>query len=75
MQNPEAFIKVFMQSLIDCRSQNWHEHVSNSTRFRIYGMFKTSISLEPYFTCVTNTHCRDVQIKFRIGASNIRVHK
>ena len=75
MQNPEAFIKIFMQRLIDCHSQNWHEPVSNSTRFSIYRMFKTSISLEPYFTSVTSKHIRDILIEFRTGASNIRVHK
>ena len=75
VQNPETFIKAFKQRLIDCHSQNWHEHISNSTRFTIYRMFKISISLEPYFTSVTNKHIRDVLIRFRIGASNIRTHK
>ena len=75
VQNPEAFIKIYMERLIDCHSQNWHEHVSNSTRFSLYRMFKTSSSLEPYFTSVTNKHIRDILIKFRIGASNICVHK
>ena len=50
-------------------------HISNSTRFTIYRMLKISISLEPYFTSVTNTHSRDLLIRFRIGASNIRTHK
>ena len=75
VQNPETFIKAFKQRLIDCHSQNWHEHISNSTRFTIYRMFKISISLEPYFTSVTNKYIRDVLIRFRIGASNIRTHK
>ena len=38
-------------------------------------MFKDSISLEPYFTSVTNKRIRDVLIKFRIEAFNIHVHK
>ena len=57
VQNPETFIKIFMQRLFNCHSQNWQEHVSNSTRFSIYRMFKTPISLEPYFTSeVRSTH-------------------
>ena len=40
-----------------------------------YWMFQISISLEPYFTSVTNKHIRDVLIRFRIGASNIRTNK
>ena len=75
VQNPETFIKAFKQRLIDCHSQNWHGHISNSTRFTIYRMFKISISLEPYFTSVTNKHIRDILIRFRIGASNMRTHK
>ena len=75
VQNPETFIKAFKQRLIDCHSQNWHEHISNSTRFTIYRMFKIYISLEPYFTSVTNKHIRDVLIRFGIGASNMRTHK
>ena len=63
-----------MQRFIDYHSHNWHEHASN-TRFSIYRMFKTSISSEPYFTSVTNKQIRVILIKFRIGASNIRVHK
>ena len=75
VHNPEAFIQVSMQRLFDCHSQNWHEYVSNSARFSIYRILKTSISLEPYFTYVTNKHIRDVLMKFRIGASKIRVQK
>ena len=72
VQIPETFIKAIKQRLIDCHSQNWHEHISNSTRFTIYRMLKISISLEPYFTSVTNKHIRDVLIS---GASKIHTHK
>ena len=75
VQIPETFIKAIKQRLIDCHSQNWHEHISNSTRFTIYRMLKISISLEPYFTSVTNKHISDVLIRFKIGGSNIRTHK
>ena len=75
VQNPQIFIKAFKQRLTGCHSQNWHEHISNSTRFTIYRMFKISISLEPYFTSVTSKHIRDVLIRFRIEASNMRTHK
>ena len=71
VQNLETFIKAFKQRLIDCHSHSWHEHISNSTRFTIYRMFKISTSLEPYFTSLTNKHITDVLIRFRIGASNI----
>ena len=38
-------------------------------------MFKPCISLESYITTVTNKHIRNVLIRFKIGASNIRAHK
>lgn len=75
VQIPNAFINMFKQRLIDCHSQNWHEHVNSSNRFCVYRLFKMSISLEPYFAAVTNKHIRDVLIRFRIGASKIRTHK
>ena len=75
VQNTETFIKAFKQRLIDYHSQNWHEYISNSTRFTKYRMFKISISLEPYFTSVTSKRIRDVLIRFRIGAPNICTHK
>ena len=75
VQNPETLIKEFKQKLIDCRSQNWHENISNSTTFATYRMVKISIALEPYLTSVTKKHIWDVLIRFRIGASNIRTHK
>jgi len=75
VQNPETLIKEFKQRLIDCRSQNWHENISNSTTFATYRMVKISIALEPYLTSVTNKHIWDVLIRFRIGASNIRTLK
>ena len=57
VQIPETFIKAIKQRLIDCHSQNWHEHISNSTRFTIYRMLKISISLETVLhLCDKQTH-------------------
>lgn len=75
VQDSASFIRLFKQRLIDCHSQNWHEHINESTRFTVYRTYKMSIYLESYFSCVTNKHIRDTLIRFRIGASNIRLHK
>ena len=75
VQNSNVFIKIFKQRLIDCHSQNWHEHINKSVRFNVYRTFKSSLYLEPYFTTVTNKHIRDILIRFRVGASEICTHK
>lgn len=75
VENARGFLNDFKQRLIDCHSQNWHEHLHSSSRFSVYRNFKSSISLESYFTAVKNKHIRDVLIRFRIGASDIRTHK
>ena len=43
--------------------------------FNVYRQFKMSIYLESYFSSMTNKHIRDVFIRFRVGASQIRTHK
>ena len=75
VQNPGAFIRTFKQRLIDNHYQNWHDHVNTSSRFETYKLFKMSLAIEPYFFCVTNKFIRDVLIRFRIGASELRCHK
>ena len=71
-KHKNAFTRVFGQRLIDCFSQNWHEHEHKSSRFDVFRMFDISIILEFYFKLVTNEHIRDALIGFRIGTSEIR---
>jgi hypothetical protein len=75
VQTRNVFIRVFKQRLIDCHSQNWHEHINESVRFNVYRTFKKTLQLEPYFNVVANKHIRDILIRFRVGASDIRTHK
>ena len=37
--------------------------------------FKPAIYLETYFFDITNKHLRDLMVRFRIGASEIKLHK
>ena len=75
VENPKAFTKVFKQRLIDCHMQDWHFHINSSPRFSVYKCFKSSMYLEPYFCTITNKHLREVLIRFRLGISDLRVHK
>jgi hypothetical protein len=72
---PDAFIRCFKQRLIDCHIQNWHSHIDSSTRFTVYRSFKQESVLEKYFETVENKHIRDVLIRFRLGVSELKVHK
>lgn len=75
VQSPDSFLKVFKQRLVDIHYQNWHDHITSSSRFDMYRVFKTSIFIEPYFHLVNNKHIRDTLIRFRVGASEVRSHK
>ena len=42
------FLNCLKQRIIDCRWQNWHEHLQTSHRFTTYASFKSSNGIEPY---------------------------
>ena len=44
----EGFLKDFQQSVIDCRWQDWHDHIQTSEGFYFYRTFKTEKKLESY---------------------------
>ena len=72
---PNSFIRSFKQRLIDCHYQNWNSHINDSVRFTMYRTFKQEIALEKYFETVPNKHIRDILIRFRLGVSELKVHK
>ena len=75
VQNHDIFIKEFKQRVIDNHHQTWHDHITTSSRFDMYKLFKMSLSIEPYFQLVINKHIRDIVIRFRVGVSDLRSHK
>lgn len=69
------FLQVFKQRLIDCRWQNWSEHVNDSDRFSLYRSFCTHLDHLPKYICVEmNKHVKLVMSKFRFGVSSLNVH-
>jgi len=46
--NECSFLKVFKQRIIDCRWQDWHDHVQESERVSFYRLFETSPDVELY---------------------------
>ena len=42
VENINGFLKSFRQRLIDCRWQNWDDHIQNNDRLSLYRTFKSS---------------------------------
>ena len=74
----KTFISMFKQRLIDCRWQEWHEHVNNSNRFSLYNMFcGNDINSLPVYLKSENIdrHVKWIMTKFRFGISDLFIHK
>ena len=69
------FLRVFKQRMIDCRWQNWDEHVNTSERFCMYRTFCGSLhSIPLYLKLDIDRHLKFIMTKFRFGVSDIAVH-
>ena len=75
VENVFGFIKCLKQRLIDCRWQDWHDHLQSSTRFIEYRMFKSNNVIEPYIGMLMNRYVKSALTKFRFGVSDIACHR
>jgi hypothetical protein len=75
--NVKRFLSAFKQRLIDCRWQQWNEHVSDSDRFYLSRIFcvNDNKSLPVYLQLYINSHVRWMMTKVRFGISDLLVHK
>ncbi len=69
------FLQCFKQRIIDCRWQEWDDHIQTSDRFALYKTFKTSYIREPYLLINCNRFIKCALTKFRCGVSDIKVHR
>ena len=69
-----AFIRIFRQRIIDCRWQEWENHIQTSERFQPYSLFKHNHLMEAYLKVNMNVYVRKSLTKFRFGVSGISVH-
>ena len=60
--------------IIDCRWQEWNDHIQTSDRFALYKTFKASYIREPYLSINCNRFIKCALTKFRCGVSDIKVH-
>ena len=70
----KSFLKMFKQRLIDCRWQEWNEHIQNSDRFMVYRTFKSINTIEPYLYIDANRYVKNALTRFRCGVSPILLH-
>lgn len=75
VQHISEFLRCFRQRIIDCRWQDWHDHIFTSDRFAQYRLFKTSFLTERYVNLRINRYVRSDFTKFRFGVSDIACHR
>ena len=68
------FIRIFRQRLIDCRWQNWNEHIQNSDRFDLYRSYGSMHELKTYLVLNMDRHFKIVTTRFRMGVSCLATH-
>ena len=64
-----GFLKEFKQRLVDCNTQNWYGHLTNSQRFEIYKTYKTRFATEMYLALDLKKHVVNALNRFRMGLS------
>ena len=72
--NKEMFLKNVKQRLIDCRWQEWHNHLELSNRFDLYKEYKQNIGVETYLLMNLDKAIVNIITRFRLGISQIKVH-
>ena len=59
------FIRVFRERLIDCRWQDWEDHVQISDRFSMYSNFNSILHcIKTYTTMNMDRHLTRIMTKF-----------
>ena len=74
VENIVVFLRCLKQRIIDCRWQDWHDHVHSSDRFSMYSLFKVSPEIEQYVGMEINRYVKKALTRFRFGISDIACH-
>ena len=70
------FLSELKVRLVDNRWQDWNRHITESERFNIYSTFiGESHSIQTYLLSNLNNQLKYVMTRFRLGISDIRLHK
>ena len=69
-QHIPNFLKCLEQRVIDCRWQDWHDHIQNSDRFATHKLFKVSNEIGVDI----NQYAKTAFTKFRLGVTDLACH-
>lgn len=72
--NEKEIIRLFRQRLIDCRWQEWNNHISNSERFSLYRTLSSIHEAKMYLMLDMDRVLKNVITKFRFGVSDLAIH-
>ena len=70
-----CFLRMFKQRLTDVFRQDWMASINSSDHFTQYCKFKSVLEPEKYLDSIRLKCFRDALIRFRLGISDINVHK
>ncbi|RUM93601.1 MAG: hypothetical protein DSZ28_07615 [Thiothrix sp.] len=75
VHDDRALIRILRQRLIEEFDNEWSRKLVERPRFALYATFKTDRCLETYLRVCTLQHFRNTIIRFRLGISEISVHR
>ena len=67
--------EIIFRRLSDIATQNWHCDLKNNKKLRQYQLFKSTLKIEPYLTCIRDVHDRINLCKLRVSCHNLQIEK
>ena len=75
VQNETSFLKSLKNRIIEKYRNDWRNSIQSSVRYSFYKLVKVDHSTEPYLYALDKRVFRDALIRFRMGISDLFVHK
>ena len=75
VENDVSFLRSLKSKMIDRFNADWVNNVQGSSRYAFYKLFKPVREVDFYFTALDKKIFRDTWVRFRLGISDLYVHK
>jgi len=75
VENESTFLKSLRERLIEQFCFDWESKLNASNRYRFYKQIKARCETEEYLYALDKKIFRDIYIRFRLGISDLSVHK
>ena len=75
VENENIFINRLKERMVLQFEEEWKSEVQNKSRFSSYKQIKQVCTVEPYLYALDKKPYRDAWIRFRLGISDLYVHK